>query len=222
MEIPDPSNPTAVEPDKPKRVRRRILRPEKIGPAFWTVSSVISIVVNLFLIAVVIILARQLFSLKQLISDQLIGGLSKNFELMDQASIHTTIPIDTTVPAKFNLTLDKDTVVVLTKNTPIQHANVSLSTGGLTINNAPTNITLPAGTILPIHLKMVIPVNQKIPVKLNVEVNIPLNQTDLHIPFVGLQNVLKPYSNLLNQTPNSWHEALCSPPDGIICQWWQQ
>jgi hypothetical protein len=221
MEIPDPTNQTPAEPGKPTPVRRRFIRPEKIGPAFWTVSSLISIVVNLFLVVVVIILARQLFSLKQLISDQLIGGLYQNFVLMDQASIHTTIPIDTTVPAKFNLTLDTDTIVTLTKATPLQHANVSLSTGGLTINNAPTNITLPAGTKLPVHLKMVIPVNQKIPVKLNVDVNIPLNQTDLHTPFVGLQNVLMPYSSLLNQAPNSWHGVFCPNSDGLICQWWK-
>jgi hypothetical protein len=220
MEILDPTVPAPAEPVTPKPVKRRILRLEKIGPAFWTVSSVISIVVNLFLIVVVIILARQLFSLKQIISDQLIGGLYNNFVLMDQASIHTTIPINTTVPAKFNLTLDKDVTVTLTQDTPLQHANVSLSTGGLTISNAPTNITLPAGTKLPVHLKMVIPVDQKIPVNLNVDVNIPLNQTDLHTPFVGLQNVLEPYSNLLGQAPNSWHALICPNSNGLICQWW--
>jgi hypothetical protein len=209
MEIPDPTNPAPAELSKPKPVRRRILRPEKIGPAFWILSSVISMVVNIFLIVVIIILARQLFSIKQILTDQLIGGLYHNFVLMDQASIHTTIPIDTQVPAKFNLTLDKDTVVTLTKDTPLQNANVSLYTGGLTITNAPTNITIPAGTKLPVHLKMVIPVDQKIPVKLNVDVNIPLNQTVLHTPFVGLQNVLMPYSNLLNQVPNSWHGVFC-------------
>ncbi len=221
MEIPDLTHPEPEESNKPKPVRRRFLRSEKIGPAFWTVSSIISMLVNIFLVAVVIILARQLFSIKQLLSNQLIGGLYQNFVLMDQASIRTTIPIDTTVPAKFNLTVDKDTVVVLTKNTPLQHANVSLSTGGLTISNAPTNITLPAGTKLPVHLSMIIPVNQKIPVKLNVDVNIPLNQTDLHTPFVGLQNVLMPYSNLLNQVPDSWHGVFCPTPNGFICQWWK-
>lgn len=221
MESTAPTNPAPVELSEPKPARRRIVRPEKIGPAFWTVSSIISIVFNLFLIAVVILLARQLFSLKQILSDQLIGGLYNNFVLMDQASIQTTIPIDTTVPAKFNLTLDKDTVVTLTKDTQIQNARVSLYTGGLTINSAPTNITLPAGTNLPVHLKMVIPVNQKIPVKLNVDVNIPLDQTELHTPFVGLQAVLKPYSTLLKQTPNSWQELFCPSTKGIICQLWQ-
>ncbi|MDR3575667.1 MAG: hypothetical protein P4L50_17545 [Anaerolineaceae bacterium] len=220
MEIPDPNIPAPEEPTKPKHVRRRIIRPEKIGPAFWTVSSIISMVVNIFLIAVIILLGRELFSLKQILSNQLIGGLYNNFVLMDQASIHTTIPIDTTVPAKFNLTLDKDTIVTLTKNTPLEHATVSLATGGLTINSAPTNIILPAGTNLPVHLKMVIPVDQKIPVKLNVDVNIPLNQTDLHTPFVGLQNVLKPYSTLLDQAPDSWHGVFCASPNGLICQWW--
>jgi len=221
MEIFDSTNPTPTQVSKPKPIRRPLIRLEKIGPAFWTVSSIISMIVNIFLIAVVIILAQQLFSIKQVLTSQLIGGLYQNFVLMDQASIHTTIPINTQVPAKFNLTLDKDTVVTLTKNTPLQNANVSLYTGGLTITNAPTNITLLAGTKLPVHLNIVIPVDQKIPVNLNVDVNIPLNQTDLHTPFVGLQNVLMPYSNLLNQAPNSWHGVFCPTSDGLICQWWK-
>ena len=65
------------------------------------------------------------------------------------------------------------------------------------IYNAPTDIILPAGTVLPIHLDLVVPVDQQIPVELNVAVDIPLNQTDLHTPFVGLQQVLDPYYTML-------------------------
>jgi hypothetical protein len=35
--------------------------------------------------------------------------------------------------------------------------------------------------------------------ELNVDVDIPLNQTDLHEPFVGLQGVVKPYYCLLEK-----------------------
>jgi hypothetical protein len=63
-----------------------------------------------------------------------------------------------------------------------------------------------------------VPVDQKIPVNLNVAVDIPLNQTDLHRPFTGLQKVVEPYQALLNQTPNSWWEVLCLALPGGGCK----
>ena len=123
------------------------------------------------------------------------------------------------MPAKFKLPLDTETTVVLSQDTRIDGARVSLVTGGLSINNAPADIVLPAGTRLPIFLKLSVPVNQKIPVKLNVDVDIPLNQTDLHQPFVGLQGVVQPYYQLLNETPNSWQEALCGRSPDALCRW---
>jgi len=78
MEIFDSTNPTPTQVSKPKPIRRPLIRLEKIGPAFWTVSSIISMIVNIFLIAVVIILAQQLFSIKQVLTSQLIGGLYQN------------------------------------------------------------------------------------------------------------------------------------------------
>jgi hypothetical protein len=201
-----PKQPHQTPHHKP-RPRRRWLW--QIGPAFWTITGVLSLVVNMVLICMVILLAGQVFALKSLISDQLLSGLSDNFALMDQARIQASIPVSADVPAKFKLPLDTDTTVVLTKNTLIRGARVSLNTGGLSISNAPTDIVLPEGTQLPVHLSLTVPVNQKIPVKLNVAVDIPLNQTDLHKPFTGLQNVVEPYRVLLGQTPNSWGEVFC-------------
>jgi hypothetical protein len=200
---------------KPRPRRRWLWR---LGPAFWTISGAISLVVNIILISIVVILAGQVFTLKALVSNQLLNGLNSNFALMDQARIKATIPVSAKVPAKFNLPLETDTTVELTENTLIQGARVSLNTGGLSISNAPTDIVLPAGTLLPIHLKLVVPVDQKIPVKLNVAVDIPLNQTDLHQPFTGLQKVVGPYQVLLNQPPNSWWEVVCMALPGNWCK----
>ena len=47
----------------------------KLLPAFWTVASVVSLFVNLVLIIVLISLGKQLFEIKKLVQDQLIGGL---------------------------------------------------------------------------------------------------------------------------------------------------
>ena len=212
---PSETPPPPPPPQPPAAKPRRALR---FGPAFWTVASVLSLVVNIILIGVLLVVGSQLFTLKRLLRDNLIGGLYNNFVLMDQASIRTTIPVKTEVPARFNLPLETDTTVRLTQDTRITAATVTLNTGGLTIINAPTDIILPAGTDLPIHLKLEVPVDQKIPVELMVDVNIPLNQTELHEPFVGLQQVVLPYYTLLNGTPDSWAQAFCGPKPNALCR----
>jgi hypothetical protein len=212
MSTPDEIHQTSHSKPRP---RRRWLW--LYGPAFWTITGTLSLIINLILIVIIIILATQIFTLKALVSDQILGGLNDNFALMDQASIRASIPVNAEVPAKFTLPLDTDTIVVLTRDTPIQGARVSLYTGGLTINNAPTDIVLPSGTKLPVHLNLMVPVDQKIPVNLTVAVDIPLNQTDLHKPFTGLQQVVKPYQVLLGQTPNSWGEAFCKMVPFGLC-----
>ncbi len=214
VKTPPPTTP-ASGAEKPKK---RLINTEKLGPAFWTIASTLSLIVNVILIIVIVILVRQLFSLKALVNDQLLGGLYNNFVLMDQARIKSTIPVSAEVPAKFTLPLETQTVVVLSQDTYIQGARVSLSTGGLAIEQAPTNIILPAGAQLPVFLKLQVPVDEKIPVNLNVAVDIPLNQTELHQPFVGLQEVVGPYHSMLNDLPNSWNEAVCGPQPNFLCR----
>lgn len=210
--------PTSESP-APLRKHRRWVRTEKLAPAFWTTTSIISLIVNAVLIAILVAVASQLFTLKKLVSEQLVGGLYDNFVLMDQAHIRSVIPVrDQKVRANFTLGIEKDITVVLTENTLLENATVvSLSTGGLTIYNAPANIVLPAGTELPIHLTLDVPVDQEIPVNLDVNVDIPLEDTELHKPFSGLQTVVSPYLKLLDSLPNSWEQAVCGKSPGGFC-----
>lgn len=207
-------------------------------PAFWTVGSTLSLILNVILIIMLLILGRELFALKSLVQDQLIGGLYKNFQKMDSSHIVTTIgvndtilvddmiQVNDTIPVVFDLALKQNTQVVLTRNTPIDNATVYL-------NGSPvrTDIMLPKGTELNISLDLVVPVNQmipitldvpvklKVPINLSVPVDIALDQTDLHKPFVGLQNVLEPYDSLLTGLPGSWAETpLCGPLTGWVCR----
>jgi hypothetical protein len=53
-------------------------------------------------------------------------------------------------------------------------------------------VTLPAGTPLSVNLNFNLPVQTSIPVHLDVPVNIPMTETELHEPFVGLQDVVRP------------------------------
>jgi hypothetical protein len=67
-------------------------------------------------------------------------------------------------------------------------------------------------------LTLQVPVDQKIPVDLTVAVNIPLNKTDLHQPFVGLQNLVAPYYVMVNNMPESWSQMLCGLPPNPLCK----
>ena len=190
---------TPVEKPKPATP---IFQPGKLLPAFWTVASGLSFIVNVILIVALVAVGRELFALKHLVGKDLIGGLYTNFILMDQAHIKTDIPVADNVPVNFSLTISQDTIVTLTRATRINGAQVSLTSGGVAINS-PANITLPAGTTLPVHLELTVPVNTTIPITINVPVDIPLQQTELHKPFVGLQQVVSPYYWLLQSKPRS-------------------
>lgn len=204
-----------VEPALPSRKMR-------LAPAFWTIASTLSIVVNLILIIVLFFLLNYVSKLNIQINELLayaslpedtVKGLYENFVLMDSAHIRTQIPVSLEVPVKFDITINTQTEVTLSQDTPITQARVTLSTGGLNINNAPANIVLPAGTRLPINLSLVVPVDKTVPVSLVVPVDIALKDTDLHTPFVGLQQVIQPLYCLLDpQATSSAGLLLCPPP----------
>lgn len=182
-------------------------RAERVASAYWTVTGTMSLIVDAILVAVIIILLWQVRKLN-LQLDMLQGlpsmpletvkGLYDNFEKMNTAHIVTTIPYSTEIPVQFDIQINQQTEVVLSRDTPINGARVTLSTGGLEISNAPANIILPAGTPLPITLTLTIPVDKRVPVVLNVPVDINLANTDLGAPFTGLMDVLEPLYCLLD------------------------
>ncbi len=198
---PRPVAPPPHPADKPVAAEKKpgpfSFQPGKLLPAFWTVASGLSFIVNIILIVTLIILAQQLFELKRLVGNNIVGGLYENFVKMDDAHIQSNIKVQDTIPVKFDLEISQDTVVTLTEPTYISNVMINLNSGGLSINS-PANITLPAGTNLPVHLALTVPVDKNVPVTLNVPVDIPLNQTQLHEPFVGLQNVIGPYNTMLD------------------------
>ncbi len=172
--------------------------------AYWDVATALSLIVNLILVAVVIGMAYQIRNLRTTMNSlntlgtNVLGGLYGNFAKMDQASLNTTIAVNTQIPLNFNLPISQNTTVVLTSNVAIPKAHVVINTGGVAINSV-ANVTLPAGTSLPISLNLTIPFQSTIPISLQVPVNIPLNQTDLHQPITGLQTSILPLYCLLNK-----------------------
>jgi hypothetical protein len=173
----------------------------KFGPAFWTIASVASLAVNIVLIIVLAILLQNFKTVGVTLTtvpNHLLGGLYNNFVKMDQAHIITTIPVSKEIPVVFTLNVSGTTNVTLTDNVRIDGALVTVHTGGLNITNASASIVLPKDTVLPIYIEnLQVPVDQKVLAELSVPVDIPLNQTDLHVPFVGLQEVVKPFYCLI-------------------------
>jgi hypothetical protein len=221
---------------------QKVVSWHQIGPPFWTLTGTLSLVVNIILIAVLFSAGRQLFTIKDIASNQVLGGLYTNFVKMDDAHIRAnilvsdtiqvkdTIQVNDTIPVVFDLPLKKDTKVKLTKDTPLNNTTIYLNGAAV-----PLNLVLPKGTELSINLNMTVPVDQKIPVTLNVPVSlnvpvhlsvpidIPLNQTQLHEPFVGLQKVVGPYNDLLSGLPASSQQLfLCGKLTGWLCNWYFQ
>jgi hypothetical protein len=219
----DPPTSSSISQEVALMARFEQVRPYlwqgKVGPAFWSVAGVFSLVLNMILIILLVLVGRELFGLKGMVEEQLVNGLYSNFVLMDQAVIATTVEVEDTIPVQFALPVQTDTIVVLTEDTFLENATVNLRTGGLSIVNAPTDIVLLAGTELPVKLDILVPVNTTVPVNLEVAVEIPLQDTELHTPFVGLQNVVSPYDSLLASLPDSWAEALCASSSGSLCRW---
>ena len=200
-----PKSPPAVVVPKskpiPKEQTKVNLGEYKFLPAFWTIASIMSFTVNVVLLIVLLFVLQNFGTIGITVNDlgsHLLGGLYNNFVKMDQAHIRTTIPVSKEIPVQFSLNVSGPTNVVLSEDVSINGALVTVFTGGLNINNARANIVLPQGTVLPIAIEnLVVPVDQKVLAELNVEVDIPLKETELHDPFVGLRKVVEPFYCLL-------------------------
>jgi hypothetical protein len=184
-------------------------------PAFWTIASLMSVTVNIILIVILLILFQMLGMIQGTANDKisgLLGGLYMNFVKMDQASIQTSIHVEKEIPVNFDLNVSGPTTVRLSQPATINGATVSVHTGGLTIVDANATIILPQGQPLSINIEgLAVPVRQNVLAVLDVPVNIPLNQTKLHEPFVGLQKVIEPWYCLVEPNATVNGVQVCSP-----------
>lgn len=191
---PPPASPPHGDADFPGEPPKKRL---KLGPPFWTVTGILSLVVNGILIAVLLALWPRLSSIQGIqgtasnLGSSVLGGLYSNFEKMDQATIKTVIPVDAKIPLDITVPVQTTTQITLAETATIPNAQVVINTGGVNINSS-ARVTLPAGTPLTVSLNFNLPVQTTIPIHLDVPVNIPMASTELHEPFVGLQNVVRP------------------------------
>lgn len=181
-----------VIPAKPELPRR-----EKFLRALWTTASFISMLLNVVLIIILVIVFWAYRDIKLpegvdiTMLNKLLSGLHTNFEKLDRATIQTVIPVDAQIPLDITVPVQRTTQITLSETVNIPNAQVVINTGGLNINST-ARVTLPAGTPLTVNLNFDLPVQTSIPVHLDVPVNIPMAETELHEPFVGLQEVVQP------------------------------
>jgi hypothetical protein len=190
-----PEQQTAQE-DNPRAIQT-MPRREKFLRAFWTLASLISMIFNVVVIVVLVVAFWAYRDIKLpegvdiTMLNKLLGGLYSNFEKLDRATINTVIPVDAQIPLDISVPVQTTTQITLAESVVIPNAQVVINTGGLNINSN-ARVTLPAGTPLSVNLNFNLPVQTSIPVHLDVPVNIPMTETELHEPFVGLQDVVRP------------------------------
>lgn len=191
-----PKQQTTTQEEIPLTARNTPRR-EKFLRALWTLASLISMIFNVVVIIVVVVAfwAYRDIKLPENIDatmlNKLLGGLYSNFEKLDRATIKTVIPVDAQIPLDISVPVQTTTQITLANSVIIPNAQVVINTGGLNINSN-ARVTLPAGTPLSVNLNFNLPVQTSIPVHLDVPVNIPMKDTELHGPFVGLQDVVQP------------------------------
>jgi hypothetical protein len=171
--------------------------------AFKTFAIIFSFTVNVILLIVLLLIAPLILPIVNNIAVPIVGGLNQSFVDMGEAKITRTIQVDDTIPINFTLPLATTTSVRLTEPVPLNvNARFVLPGGGGTINGL-VELTLPANLELPVYLDIVVPVSQTIPVHLAVDVNIPMNETELGPPFNDLQAIFTPLDNLLLRLPDN-------------------
>jgi hypothetical protein len=177
------------------------------------VASVISLVVNLVLIGILLVVLQMLGTIRLTANDEfsgVLGGLYHNFVKMDQATIAANIPVTANIPLNIVVPVQTTTRIKLAERTVIPNAHVRITTGTVNID-ADAEVTLPLDQELNVKLDFPLTVQNSIPISLTVPVNIPLSQTQLHDPFVGLQQVVKPYYCLLEPNATLNNVQICSP-----------
>lgn len=166
--------------------------------AFRNFAILFSFIMNFVLIVILLVVVREIFIIKNGIAEPLIDGLHRNFVGMDQAHIKTVIPVNDTITIDFELPIEQETTVVLTERVVL---------GQFSFGEQQLVIALNEGQQLPVRLNMIVPVQQEIPIALNVDVDIPLDQTELHQPFVNLRNLFEPFVRSLDNLPQDWDEV---------------
>lgn len=221
-----PSESATTQISKPPLQSRFSPMHQSAHRTYWDVSSAFSLIVNLILLVVVFVMAAKINSLTISVN-KLLGGMFNDFIRMDNSVLSTTINMpNVPVPLNFNLpVVQQETDVTLTRSVTIKSAHVTITSGALSINNAPATVTLPQGTILPVAFQIDVPVQTTVLMNLQVPVTIKLadansadpNVANLHTAILGLQDDIGPlYCQINPQARDYLNDPLCNVRGGYI------
>lgn len=182
-------------------------RLELVWLAFEKFAIFFSFVVTFILLMIVLVLAYTtwrvlptLYVLRDDVACPLIADVNGLVDDLEGAVITRTIPISQTIPVRFNLPLDKNLNVRLTQGVKLNRPTTfTLPSGGGQINGS-VYLVLPKGQNLPVHMATTVEVSQTLPVEMDVQVAIPLRETELGPVIDKLAELLLPYMDLLDQT----------------------
>ncbi len=178
------------------------IRRLELWPAFKNIAIVFSFSLNMIMLSLFIITAFWIIPSTNHLVKPIITNLSKSVEDMVSAEINQTIQVNDQIPIAFDLPVSAITSVELTAAVPMAvNTSFVLPNGGGNINGT-VYFELPQGTLLPVALNIMVPVSQTVPVDLAIGVNIPLDETEMGPPLMGLQEVIAPIEDFLSDFPS--------------------
>ncbi|MBN1200844.1 MAG: hypothetical protein JXJ20_03210 [Anaerolineae bacterium] len=174
--------------------------------SFKTVAILLSFVINLVSLIVFLLLAMQLFKLKNGIVEPLVDGVHRDVVGLDEAVIVQSIDVEGQIPVRFNVPLAQATDLILTEDVPVAaNATFTLPGGGGVINGR-VDIVLPKNSVLPVNLDLSTTAETNVSARLSGELTTRVNETQLHDPLVELRDLLEPYVRVLDHLPDTWGE----------------
>ncbi len=175
--------------------------------AFKNFAIVFSFVLNIFFIVLLIAAATMIIPALKEIAEPMVSGMNQSFTKINEAHIVRTVQIEDTIPINFDIPVSTTTEVTIIEPVPMAlPTNFVLPGGGGTINGT-VFFELPTGTVLPIQLDVMVPVRESVPVELSVDVDIPIEETELDDPFSDLRSIFGPLGNVLSELPDDNREV---------------
>jgi hypothetical protein len=174
-------------------------RSEILWLAFEKFAIFFSFMVTFTLVMVLLVVGYALWQNRAMLTalrDGLVcdtvGGVNTLMVDFESAVITRTISIHKDIPVRFDVPLDKNLTVQLTDDVSINRpTSFVLPAGGGQINGR-VYLELPQGQDLPVHMQTTVEVSQTLPVQMDVNVAIPLNETELGDVIAQLKDLLEP------------------------------
>lgn len=174
-------------------------RSETLWLAFEKFAIFFSFMVTFTLVMILLVVGYALWQNRAMLTSlrdglvcDTVGGVNTLMADFESAVITRTISIHKDIPVRFDVPLDKNLTVQLTDDVSINRpTSFVLPAGGGQINGR-VYLELPQGQNLPVHMQTTVEVSQTLPVQMDVNVAIPLNETELGDVIGQLKDLLEP------------------------------